>query len=194
MIPFVSRLPRPLTNPPNPPIMKISFGLLPLIGCILAIHANAQNTITYLDLADTSLQENVIENGNFHADELQGISDTGNLDAFLSIISTPTGQTFDTSASGLMIYNMDAVRDNALLLDENRNSADVSHRSDLILCPDLLAFACAQQGDFTYSEAKMGEVGIGDAPQYPTLTSPNDSDAFADLHLDTSLPALGSIP
>ena len=247
--------------------MKIPLGLLTILGCIhaiLLIQANAQNTITYLDLVDPTATEVTIGAGIFRAETLPGTSGTGNFDTFLKLNGTPTEQGYNTSASGVMnnangpwthnltvgdmsivqdltgrylisvgmdlnepnsagasyqsldafqvyvspigsqstndqtqlgtlIYNMDAVRDNALLLDVNRNSAGGSGRSDLNIYLDLALFAGTKQSDFIYFYVKMGGVGMGEAPQYPNLSFANNG-GFDELRRDYSLKSAASIP
>ena len=268
MIPFVSRLPRPLILPhPIPPVMKLPLGLLTILGCIhaiLAIHANAQNTITYLDLVNPAIEEVTIGAGIFRAETLPGTSGTGNFDTFLKLNGTPFEQGYNTSANGVMdnangqwthnlqvgdvsvvqdltgrylmaigmdlnepnaagaryqsldafqiytspigsqnvndpsqlgtlIYNMDAVQNNALLLDVNRNSAGGSGRSDLNIYLDLSLLAGTKQSDFIYFYVKMGGVGMGEAPQYPNLSFANDG-GFDELRRDYSLSTVASVP
>lgn len=247
--------------------MKLPLGLLSILGCIhaiLAIHANAQNTITYLDLVDPSVEEVTIGAGKFRAEVLPGTAGTGNFDTFLKLNGTPVEQGYNTSARGVMnnvdgqwthnltvgdmsvvqdltgrylltvgmdlnepnsagaryqsldafqiyvspigsqstndptqlgtlIYNMDAVRNNALLLDVNRNSSGGSGRSDLNIYLDLSLFAGVKQSDFIYFYVKMGGVGMGEAPQYPNLSFANDG-GFDELRRDYSLKTVASIP
>lgn len=247
--------------------MKLPLGFLTILGCIhaiLAIHAGAQNTITYLDLVDPSIEEVTIGAGRFCAETLPGTAGTGNFDTFLKLNGSPMEQGYNTSARGVMdnvngqwthnltvgdmsivqdltgrylisvgmdlnepnsagaryqsldsfqiyvspigsqnttdptqlgtlIYNMDAVTDNALLLDVNRNSSGGSGRSDLNIYLDLSLFAGAKQSDFIYFYVKMGGVGMGEAPQYPNLSFQNDG-GFDELRRDYSLRTVASIP
>jgi hypothetical protein len=247
--------------------MPPPLGFLRILGCIhaiLALHAKAQNTITYLDLVDPSVTEVTIGAGKFRAETLPGTSGTGNFDTFLKLNGVPTEQGYNTSASGVMdnvngqwthdltvgdmsivqdltgryliavgmdlnepnsaearyqsldafqiyvspngsqntndptqlgtlIFNMDAVRDNALLLDVNRNSSGGSGRSDLNIYLDLALFDRVKQSDFIYFYVQMGSVGMGEAPQYPTLSFANDG-GFDELRRDYSLKSVASIP
>lgn len=244
--------------------MKHPLGLLTFFGCILAIKAYAQNTITYLDLVDPLATEVTIGAGIFRAETLPGTSGTGNFDTFLKLNGTPEEEGYNTSASGVMdnangqwthdltvgdlsvvqdltgrylisvgmdlnepnsaaasyqsldafqiyvspvgsqstndptqlgtlIYNMDAVVDNALLLDVNRNSSGGSGRSDLNIYLDLTLFAGVQQSDFIYFYVKMGGVGMGEAPQYPALSFANDG-GFDEIRRDYSLKSVAQIP
>ncbi len=247
--------------------MKISLGYLSIIGpilAILAIKADAQSSITYLDLVDTSVIEVNIGAGSFRAETLPGTAGTGNFDTFLRLNGNPVEQGYNTSASGVMdnqsgkwthdlqvgdlslvqdltgrylvslgmdlnepngaesryqsldafqvyvspfgsqsvtdptklgmlIYNMDAVQDNALLLDVSRNSAGGSGRSDLNIYLDLSLFAGVKQSDYVYFYVKMGGVGLGQAPQYPNLSFQNDG-GFDELRRDYSLQSIASVP
>lgn len=247
--------------------MKLPLGLLTILGCInaiLVIHADAQNTISYHDLVDPSIEEVTIGAGIFRAETLPGTAGTGNFDPFLKLNGSPMEQGYNTSAKGVMdnasgqwthdltvgdmsvvqdltgrylvavgmdlnepnsagaryqsldsfqvyvspigsqstndptqlgtlIYNMDAVSENALLLDVNRNSAGGSGRSDLNIYLDLALFTGVKQSDFVYFYVKMGGVGMGEAPQYPTLSFANDG-GFDELRRDYSLQSVGSIP
>ncbi|MES2920075.1 MAG: PEP-CTERM sorting domain-containing protein [Verrucomicrobiota bacterium] len=258
MIPSVSRFPRSLTLP---------LGFLTVLGCIqaiLTIYANAQNTITYLDLVNPAVEEVTIGAGTFRAETLPGTAGTGNFDTFLKLNGTPLEEGYNTSASGVMdnvngqwthdltvgdmsvvqdltgryllnigmdlnepnsagaryqsldafqvyvspigsqnttdptqlgtlIYNMDALANNALLLDVNRNSSGGSGRSDLNVYLDLTLFAGVKQSDFIYFYVKMGGVGQGEAPQYPNLSFANDG-GFDELRRDYSLQSVSSIP
>ncbi len=247
--------------------MKLPLGFLTIFGCvhaILAIHANAQSTITYLDLVDPSVSEVTIGDGRFRAEVLPGSSGTGVFDTFLKINARPMEHGYNTSASGVMdnaagpwtrnlqvgdmsmvqdlngrylmsigldlnepnsagaryqsldafqvyvspigsqstsdqtqlgtlIYNMDAVQDNALLLDVNRNSASGSGRSDLNIYLDLSLFADVKPSDYIYFYMHMGGVGLGEAPQYPNHSFTNEG-GFDELRKDSSLQSVSAIP
>jgi hypothetical protein len=85
--------------------MKFPFGALTIVGflhAILAIQADAQNSITYLDLVDTSVTEVSIGAGIFRAEILDGTAGTGNFDTFLRLNASPVEQGYNTSASGVM--------------------------------------------------------------------------------------------
>lgn len=116
------------------------------------------------------------------------------LDAFQVYVSPIASQSVaDPSQLGTLIYNMDAVQDNAILLDVSRNSSGGSGRSDLNIYLDLSLFAGVKQSDYVYFYMKMGGVGKGMAPQYPTLDFSNDG-GFDELRREYSLQSVASIP
>jgi hypothetical protein len=237
--------------------------LLPLLGCVFAIHAYAQN-ITYLDLVDPSVASVTIGAGIFLAEVLPGTSGTGNFDTFLKINGSPTAHGYNTSANrvmdnmngpwthdltvgdmsvvqdlsgrylisvgmdlnepnseaaryksldafqvyvspigsqrtanpgqlGTLIYDMDAVRDHAILLDVNRNSSGGSGRSDLNIYLDLSLFDGVKQSDYIYFYMKTGGVGMGEAPQYPNYSFTSEG-GFDELRREYSVQPSPTIP
>lgn len=116
------------------------------------------------------------------------------LDAFQVYVSPFGSQSVsDPSKLGTLIYSMDALNDNAILLDVNRNSSGGSGRSDLNIYLDLDLFAGVKKTDYVYFYLKMGAVGLGGAPQYPTLDFSNDG-GFDELRREYSVQSIGSIP
>jgi hypothetical protein len=116
------------------------------------------------------------------------------LDEFQVYVSPFGSQNVtDPSMLGTLIYNMDAVNDSAILLDVSRNSSGGSGRSDLNVYLDLKLFAGIKHTDYVYFYTKMGGVGLGEAPQYPTLDFRNDG-GFDELRREYSVDSIASIP
>lgn len=114
------------------------------------------------------------------------------LDVFQVYVSSQASMnTTNPSELGLLVYDMDANGDNALLLDVNRNSSGGSGRSDLNIYLDLDLFGKAKHSDYVYFYMEMGGVGLGQAPQYPHLDFRNDG-GFDELRRDLSLQTVGS--
>lgn len=116
------------------------------------------------------------------------------LDAFQVYVS-PFGSksVTDPSMLGTLIYNMDAISDNAILLDVSRNSSGGSGRSDLNIYLDLSLFGGVKHSDYVYFYMKMGGVGLGEVPQYPDFDFRNDG-GFDELRREYSFESISSVP
>ena len=112
------------------------------------------------------------------------------LDAFQVYVSPFGSQSVtDPTMLGTLVYSMDAISDSAILLDVTRNASGGSGRSDLNIYLDLSLFNGVQQTDYVYFYMKMGGVGLGEAPQYPTLDFRNDG-GFDELRREYSLQSI----